>query len=101
MPEEYNPYPLNGQYFMPTVPVPQLEAKEKAKQEVLKQVPLLQKVLKRFDQKIAYYESVHAIPASIKLDEKKHAIASLANEQTCRDLQQERSYILGQIDKLK
>lgn len=101
MPEEYNPYPLNGQYFTPTIPTPQRQAKEQAREEVLSQVPLLRKVLKRLEQKIAFYDSVNSVPDVVKTkpEEFMHIIA--ANTLTRNNLQQERSYILAQIEKLK
>lgn len=101
MPEEYNPYPLHGQPFMPTVPTAQQEAKEKAREDVLQQVPLLKKVVKRLDQKIAFYDSVNSVPDEVKTkpEEFMHIIA--ANKLTRDDLMQERSYIQAQIDKLK
>jgi len=101
MPEEYNPYPLHGQPFLPTIPTAQQEAKEKAREEVLQQIPLLKKVLKRLDQKITFYDSVNSVPDEVKTkpEEFMHIIA--ANTLARDALIQERSYIQNQIDKLK
>ena len=99
--EEYNPYPLSGQYFTPTVPAAQQEAKEQAREEALKQVPLLQKVLKRLDQKIAFYDSVNSIPDEVKTKPEEFMHLVTANKLTRDNLMQERSYIQAQIDALK
>jgi len=101
MPEEYNPYPLNGQYFTPTVPQEQKQAAEDERDEVLTQLPLIKKVLKRLDDKISFYESVNSIPDEVKTkpDEFMHLYA--ANKLTCDNLKQERGYIQAQINKAK
>lgn len=101
MPEEYNPYPLHGQPFMPTVPTAQQEAKEKAREDVLQQVPLLRKVIKRLDNRIGATDSVKQALILAKAYGISKEDALIILDTVRQQLEVERGYILGQIEKLK
>jgi hypothetical protein len=101
MAEEYNPYPNNGQYFAPIVPPAQQKAKEDERDEILAQVPLLKKVIGRLDDRIAATDSIkqaHAVAEKYGTSRENALIGlDIARQQ----LEVERSYLTGQIEKLK
>lgn len=94
-------YPNNGEYFMPTIPQAQQEAKEDEIKRTLRQVPLLNEVLSHLDDRITATDSVKQslVLASKYQISKDNAliICDIVRQQ----LESERSFISTRIKRIK
>lgn len=96
-----NIYPNNGQDFSSSLRQGLKKKDPKNEDEILQQVPVIKQVVRRLDEKIAFYSSVDAIPAELhtKPEEFMHAFA--ANRLTVENLKAERMYIAARLKNLE
>lgn len=99
-----NLYPLDGAPFVSPIPAEPLEQKEERAAErgkALAALPMLEGIIDRFQEKIAFYDSVSSIPAEVKTDPTKFLIMHNANELTMNNLIAELDWLEGLVDDIK
>lgn len=91
-------YPLDGGAFVPE-PAEQVEERNKEKGETLAALPMLESIIGRFAEKIAFYDSVDSIPEAIKLQPETFVRVVEANKLTRNNLIAEKEWLEGLIDE--
>lgn len=96
-----NVYPNNGEYFIPREPQEMRVERQKEKAKVLEAKKLSEEILDRYDDRIAFYDSVDSIDASIRSNEEKFLRAWVVNREVKSILQAERDWLEGLIEPYK
>lgn len=65
-------YPNDGRYFLPTEPNDQQKSRDSEANDVLSAIPVLNDILKRFEERIAFYGSVDSIEVDLEQDPATH-----------------------------
>lgn len=97
--QEDNLYPNDGEFFGVQVSDEQTQDKEREQQEVIGSIPVLNEIVKRFDDRIEFFGSVRAYPDDVKTDPAKFMHTVAANDILVANLESERDYIKGLIDE--
>lgn len=98
-PDTDNLMPKSGQYFgIPQEDQDLISERQTESAKVFNALPLIQEILDRFEERIAFYSSVDSIPEEIhtKPDEFMHAVA--ANKLAKDNLISEKEYLEGLLD---
>lgn len=96
-----NIYPNDGRFYAPVKqPSAQAKAKELETNETLAQLPVLEEIVKHFDEQIASFDSIDSVSVKIK-DPQELVNTIAANKLAKAKLQAERSYILARVERLK
>jgi hypothetical protein len=91
-------YPNDSSYFLPREPADQVRARSKEKAKALQGLAVLRDMIKRFDERIAFYESVSSIPNEVRDDPQKFLIMHNSNTMSADNLRQEKEYIESLLD---
>lgn len=95
-----NLYPRSTEYYQPNEEDKRVEEAKQAEINAIKQdMNKLQKVLDRWDERIAFYKSTDAIPEEVITDKEKLAIYVSANKRIVETLREERSFLESVIDQ--
>nr|DAS27804.1 MAG TPA: hypothetical protein [Caudoviricetes sp.] len=96
-----NLYPRSTEYYQPNEEEDKRveEAKQAEINAIKQDMNKLQKVLDRWDERIAFYKSTDAIPEEIITDKEKLAIYISANKRIVEILREERSFLESVIDQ--
>ena len=89
--------PNDGTFFFPREPKDQVLGRKKEKAQTLESLSILKDLLARWNEKIAFYESVKAIPEEVKLDPEKFMLAVAGNTVIVEILEAEKEYIEGLV----
>ena len=93
--------PNDGTFYFPREPQDQVIARKKEKAQILESLSVLQELLARWNEKIAFYESVKSIPEEVKLDPKKFMVTIDAHSVIVEIFEAEREYIESLISSYK
>lgn len=85
--------PNDSTYFIPREPKEQRLARKQEKAQTLEGLTILQDLLRRWDEKISFYDSVRSIPDEIRVDKEKFAILSGIHSGIVESLEAEKEYI--------
>jgi hypothetical protein len=96
--QEDNIYPLDGAPFAPTEPVDQVNDRNAEKAKLMEALPLVQDIIDRFKEKIAFFGSVDSIPEAVKTKPKQFLIVHNANELTRDNLRAEMEWLEGLLE---
>jgi|GEM_PF-841676 len=90
-----NLYPNDGTHYEVTVPEEQKreETSEKAKAQAGRE--LLTELIKRWEERIRFYDSLNSIDVDVADTPEKHQLQVLANKQTKANLLTELDYLEG------
>lgn len=91
--EEDDMMPNDGTYFFPREPKDQVLSRKKEKAQTLEGLTVIQDLLKRWSEKIAYYESIRAIPEEVKLNETQFMHTVAGHAVVLEILETEKEYI--------
>lgn len=94
-------YPNDGQVFYPREPQDQVNARRSEKAKTLQGMAVLKDVVKRLETRIAFYESVDAMPDEVKADPVQFMNMHNANQMTRDNLKAEKEYIEQLIDSAR
>ena len=92
-------YPSDGEqfsYFLPTEPESQTKERKANKAAAQANKKLIDSVVNRLTERIAFYTTLHAIPDRVLKHETEFRIAVAANKQTVANLEIELNYWKGQ-----
>lgn len=92
-----NIYPGRGEPFVLTTPTKQKSDEEAKLQATLAQLPLLQETVDKFDERIAFYDSVNSVPDEVTTDPEAFMHVIAANKLTRDNLIAERDIILQRV----
>lgn len=102
MDSEDNVYPNSGEYFSPfTEPLEQALDRKKEKAKVLEALKLSEEMLKHFDERLEFYDSVSSIDVEIREDPERFMRAWLVNREIVQILEQERNWLEGLVEQYK
>lgn len=85
--------PNDGTYFFPREPKDQVLARKKEKAQTLEGLTVIQDLLKRWNDKIAYYTSVKSISEEVKRDPAAFMHEIAGNAVIVEILEAEKEYI--------
>jgi len=88
-----NMYPTNGEYFTPKIPAEQADELEKEQSEVFNSLPIIQGLIERLDERIAFRDSIKAISVDIQENPELHQKACAVNEMLADALKEEKSIL--------
>lgn len=88
----------NNSYFLPREPQDQIIARKKEKASTLEAIGVLTDMLDRMNKRIAFYDSVSAMPDELKTDPTKFMNMHNANQMTRDNLINERDWISDLLD---
>lgn len=91
--------PNDGTYFGLREPQEQATARQKEKANTLEALPILKDLLRRLDQRIAFYGSVDSIPEEVKTKPEEFLVVHNANQMTRDNLRSEKEYIQGLLEE--
>lgn len=91
-------YPSDGEYFLPREPKDQKIARSKERAKTLEAAAILEDVVIRLTDRIAFYEANSSIPEDVRDDPQKFLIMSNSHLLAARTLTSEREYIQSLID---
>lgn len=93
MPDLDNLYPNDGQYFSPTEPKDQREAREAEENELFSALPLIKAMIGRLEERITFYGSVESVPDDVLVhpEEFMHVVA--ANKLVKQNLESEKDFL--------
>lgn len=74
-------------------PSEQIIERKKQRAKTLEALPILQDLLKRLDERITFYESVHSIPDEVRAKPKQFLIVHNSNTRMAEILTAEKEYI--------
>ena len=92
-----NLYPNDGQVY--AEPKDQIDEKNQEANEVLSALPLINEMLERFNQRIAFYSSVDSIPEEVQTKPDEFMHVATANKLVKDNLEQEKNYLEGLINE--
>lgn len=92
-----NIYPNSGEPFILTTPSKQKSDEEARLHATLAQLPLLQETVDKFNERIAFYDSVNSVPADVMTNPEVFMHIVAANKLTRDNLTAERDIILQRI----
>lgn len=94
-------YPNDGANLggVPKEPPEQDVERKKEKAQTLEALPILKAIVERLEERIAFYQSVDSIPASVKSEPVKFMNMHNSNELTRDNLKNEKEYIQSLIDQ--
>lgn len=96
--QEDNMYLNDGEYFQNVLkPKDQANEQENQKNEVLTALPLLNEMVKRFEERIAFYQSIDAIPDEVVSIPEELAHVIQGNKLAARCLKNEKNILEGMI----
>lgn len=90
--------PNDGAYFLPREPKDQILARKKEKAKTMEGLAVLKDMIKRFDQRIEFYNTIDSIPMDVRAEADTFLIAFHTNQMVRDTLQDERDYIIGLIE---
>ncbi len=96
---EYDAYPMTGRYFRVKEPAAQSVDKKKAIQKTLLQLPLLQEMADRLQERIDFYASIDAIAIDMTKDVDMHRNLMFANRIVRDELNKERVFLMAEVEK--
>lgn len=93
-----NLYPRSGAY-RPLEPTNQILEKQKIEAQVVKALPLIQELLTRFEEKVAFFKSIDSVPEDVLTipDEFMHIVA--ANKLVAGMLEAELNYMRELVEE--
>lgn len=97
-PVEDNVYPNDGRFYSPFAEDTKVDSETK-QAEVNQDV--LNKILERLDERIAFYDSVNSVPDEALTDPAKHMHYTASNKMTRNNLYMERNEIAILIESAK
>ena len=92
-------YMNDGSYYQPEEPAMQILERQEERSKATAAVPLLKDLVKRFDERIAFYDSVESIDVTMLADEKRFMRQWEANKLTKDNLILERDYLRDLLDR--
>ena len=91
----------SSSFWLPSEPKEQRIERKKENAQIIESINVMKDLVARLEKRIAFYESVHSIPAEVKADPQAFLIMHNANEQTALSLIQEKEYIESLIPSNK
>lgn len=91
-------YPNDGTYFLPREPKDQAIGRKKETAGTLEALPILQDLIRRLDERIAYYEKNSSVPEEVRTDPLQFLIVQNSYTLAAKTLISEKEYIEGLID---
>jgi hypothetical protein len=98
MPED-NMYPNAGNYFTPTEPNEQKAERDKEKAEVYEALPVIERTIAHFDERIKARDSLSSIDVDLSKDPAMHQKLCAVNELLKMALVQERDLLIALLEE--
>lgn len=96
-----NMYPNAGEYFLPTEPVDQVLERKAEAAKVKQALKLSEEVIKRLQERIAFYDSVQSINVDLQSDNEKFVRAWFVNREIKQILTNEKEWLEDLVSTYK
>lgn len=94
-------YPRDGSFYQAPEPESQLKEKQAERAKVKSALPMLDDLIQRFDDRIAFYSSIDSINADLSTSPEIFQRAVAANKLVKDTLQSEKEYLEALRDEYK
>jgi hypothetical protein len=91
-------YPSDGTYFVPTEPKEQVIARKKEKAETLQVKAELERIIRHFEERIAYRDTLDSINVSAVNEPELHLRACVTNDMLKMALSEEKQLLEELLD---
>lgn len=86
-------YPNNGSYFLPREPKDQIIARQKEKAKTLEALPIIENVIKHFNDRIEFRNKIDSINVQVNDDPALHQKMMHVNELLKQELEVEKALL--------